>query len=158
MNRLLDTCDAWAAAHGLDGDLEPPYRCVPTAVDASPALSIDLKRNGIRSVVWATGYRPDYSWLEVPVLDRKGRLVHDGGVVASPGMYVLGLPFLRRRKSALIDGAGEDARELSAHLAHYLAAKDGVGPRQLPDKRGIYHEYANDLSLRTSFFRLENQV
>jgi putative flavoprotein involved in K+ transport len=54
------------------------------------------------------------------VLDRKGRLRHDGGVVASPGLYVIGLQFLRRRKSALIDGAGDDARDLSDHLAAYL--------------------------------------
>jgi putative flavoprotein involved in K+ transport len=76
-------------------------------------------------VLWATGYRPDYSWLEVPVLDRKGRIKHDGGVVECPGLYVMGIPFLRRRKSALIDGAGDDARDLSAHLATYLDQKVG---------------------------------
>ena len=81
---------------------------------------LSLKRSGIRTILWATGFRPDHSWLEVPVFDRKGRLRHDGGVVPSPGMYVVGLQFLRRRKSALIDGAGDDARELSAHLATYL--------------------------------------
>ena len=58
--------------------------------------------------------------MEVPVLDRKGRIRHDDGVVAAPGLYVMGLQFLRRRKSALIDGAGDDARDLSAHLASYL--------------------------------------
>ena len=63
---------------------------------------------------------PDYSWLDVPVLDRKGQVHHDGGVVETPGMYVMGIPFLRRRKSSLIDGAGDDARDLSAHLASYL--------------------------------------
>jgi putative flavoprotein involved in K+ transport len=71
-------------------------------------------------VIWATGFRPDYSWLDVPVIDRKGRIRHDGGVVDSPGLYLMGIQFLRRRKSALIDGAGDDARELSAHLASYL--------------------------------------
>jgi putative flavoprotein involved in K+ transport len=54
------------------------------------------------------------------VLDRKGRLKHDGGVVEAPGVYVLGMPFLRRRKSSLIDGAGDDARDLCAHLASHL--------------------------------------
>ena len=88
-------------------------------MEASPPLSMDL--DGIRTIVWATGYRPDYSWLDLPVLDRKGRIRHDGGVVAeSPGVYVLGLPFLRRRKSTLIDGVGDDARFLSPHLASYL--------------------------------------
>jgi putative flavoprotein involved in K+ transport len=72
-------------------------------------------------VIWATGYRPDYSWLDVPVFDRKGRIRHDGGVVAASGMYVLGLPFLRRRKSSFIDGAGDDAADLTAHLIQNLA-------------------------------------
>ena len=54
------------------------------------------------------------------MFDRKGRPRHNGGVVASPGLYVMGLQFLRRRKSALIDGAGDDARDLAAHLAAYL--------------------------------------
>jgi putative flavoprotein involved in K+ transport len=71
--------------------------------------------------VWATGLRPDYSWLDVPVLDRKGRIRHDGGVVVdAPGMYLMGIPFLRRRKSSLIDGAADDARDLSDHLVRYL--------------------------------------
>jgi putative flavoprotein involved in K+ transport len=74
-------------------------------------------------VIWATGFRPDWSWIHVPVFDRKGRLRHHGGVVEAPGMYVLGLPFLRRRKSSLIDGAADDARDLSAHMAAYLAGR-----------------------------------
>jgi putative flavoprotein involved in K+ transport len=81
---------------------------------------MDLAAGAIKTIIWATGYRPDYSWLEVPVLDRKGMIRHDGGVVAVPGMYLMGAVFLRRRKSTLIDGAGDDARDLSAHLASYL--------------------------------------
>jgi putative flavoprotein involved in K+ transport len=120
LGRLLDTVDAWATEHGLDGEVEPPYRLPPTRVDGSPVLTLDLARAGIGTIVWATGFRPDHSWLEVPVLDRKGRIRHDGGVTPSPGLYVMGLPFLRRRRSQLIDGAGDDARELSARLAAYL--------------------------------------
>ena len=70
--------------------------------------------------MWATGFRADYSWLDVPVLDRKGRVRHDGGIVEAPGMYLLGIPFLRRRKSSLIDGAAADAGDLSDHLVRYL--------------------------------------
>jgi putative flavoprotein involved in K+ transport len=81
---------------------------------------MNLASGEIKAIIWATGYRPDYSWLEVPVLDSKGRIHHDGGVVSSPGMYLMGAQFLRRRKSALIDGAGDDARDLSAHLTSYL--------------------------------------
>ncbi|MEJ2342775.1 MAG: NAD(P)-binding domain-containing protein [Gemmatimonadales bacterium] len=119
MNRLLDRIDEWATESSLDGEVAPPHRFEPTRVEASPPLSMDL--NAIRTIVWATGYRPDYSWLDLPILDRKGRIRHDGGVVdESPGVYVMGLPFLRRRKSTLIDGVGDDARYLSAHLASYL--------------------------------------
>jgi putative flavoprotein involved in K+ transport len=120
MGRLLDLIDEWAHANGLDGEVEPPHRLPPTGVDDAPPLGLDLAHGKIKTIIWATGYRPDYSWLEVPVLDRKGFIVHDGGVVSSPGMYLMGMQFLRRRKSALIDGAGDDARELSAHLASYL--------------------------------------
>jgi putative flavoprotein involved in K+ transport len=120
MARLLDTIDRWASENGLDGEVEAPHRLAPTRIEGSPPLCLDLGRGGIGTVVWATGFRPDYSWLEVPVLDRKGEIRHDGGVAVSPGLYVMGLPFLRRRKSALIDGAGADARELSEHLVAYL--------------------------------------
>ncbi|MGH8701076.1 MAG: NAD(P)-binding domain-containing protein, partial [Burkholderiales bacterium] len=124
LNRLLNTIDEWAAANGLDDAVDPPHRPEPTRVEASPPLGLDFGRSGIGTIVWATGFRPDYSWLDVPVLDRKGNLRHDGGVVTeAPGLYVLGLPFLRRRKSSLIDGAGDDARDLSAHLAAHLGAR-----------------------------------
>jgi len=120
MNRLLDTIDEWAVENGLDSEVEAPHRLPPTEVDASPPLGMDLASGEIRTILWATGYRPDHSWLDVPVLDRKGQIRHDGGVVDSPGMYLMGMQFLRRRKSALLDGAGDDARDLSAHLAAYL--------------------------------------
>jgi putative flavoprotein involved in K+ transport len=128
MNRLLDAADDWAERCGLADALEPRERFEPTRVDASPQLSLDLTRGGIRTVVWATGFRPDYSWLHVPVFDRKGRIRHDGGVVDSPGLYLMGAQFMRRRKSALIDGAADDARELSAHLEGCLAGKASVEP------------------------------
>jgi putative flavoprotein involved in K+ transport len=124
LGRLLDTFDSWARERGRDGEFGTAERLAPTEVDESPPLELDLSSGEIRTIVWATGYRPDYSWLKVPVLDRKTRIRHDGGVTAAPGLYVLGLPFLRRRKSAFIDGAGVDARELSAHLEAHLASPD----------------------------------
>jgi putative flavoprotein involved in K+ transport len=127
MGRLLDLIDEWATENGLDGNVEPPHRLPPTEVEDSPPLGMDLNKGGIRTILWATGYRPDYSWLEVPVFDRKGQVRHDGGVVEAPGMYLMGLQFLRRRKSALIDGAGDDARDLSAHLVSYLDGKVSAG-------------------------------
>ena len=72
MARLLDLIDEWARANGLDATVEPPHRLPPTRVEDSPPLGLDLAGGAIRTIIWATGYRPDYSWLELPVLDRKG--------------------------------------------------------------------------------------
>ncbi len=118
MKRLLNTLDEWASENDFVG--AETHRFESTRVEATPPLQIDLSAEGIRTVLWATGFRPDYSWLDVPVLDRKGRIRHDGGVVDSPGMYMIGANFLRRRKSSFIHGAGDDAHDLSAHLEHYL--------------------------------------
>jgi putative flavoprotein involved in K+ transport len=126
MNRLLDTFDEWANSPqageaGLTArDQSPPERFDPTRAPASTRLSLDLTSGEIRSIVWATGFRPDYSWLDVPVLDRKGRLRHDGGVVDAPGLYAIGLPVLRRRKSTFIHGAEDDARDIVERLAKGL--------------------------------------
>jgi putative flavoprotein involved in K+ transport len=126
MGRLLDTIDVWARDHDLDGEVEPPHRLPPTRVPEEPPLIMnlaDFAKTNIRTIIWATGYRPDYTWLDVPVLDHKGMIRHDGGITSSPGLYLMGAPFMRRRKSTLIDGAGDDARELSGHLSSYLDAQ-----------------------------------
>ncbi|WP_355660967.1 NAD(P)-binding domain-containing protein [Halomonas salifodinae] len=121
LGRLLDNLDAWALAHGWHDALPAPERPAPTRLPARPCLGLDLAGGEIKTVLWATGFRPDFSWLRLPVFDARGRLKHRGGVVAAPGLYVLGLPFLRRRKSASLYGADDDARELSDHLAAWLA-------------------------------------
>ncbi len=121
LGRLLDTFDEWALTSGRDGEFGPPERSEPTRVPESARLQLDLNSGEIRTVVWATGFRPDYSWLDVPVVDEKGRLRHEGGVVDSPGLYALGLPVLRRRKSTFIYGIEDDAREVIDHLAGYLS-------------------------------------
>jgi putative flavoprotein involved in K+ transport len=123
MDRLLDTFDDWARSGARAPDVGPPERFEPTRTPASSRLDLDLRSGEIRSIVWATGFRPDYSWLDVPVVDRKGQLRHDGGVVETPGLYVIGLPVLRRRKSTFIHGAEDDARDLIDHLGRYLANK-----------------------------------
>ena len=121
MNRLLDTFDEWARGDERAGDAGPPERFDPTRVPESSPLELDLASGQIRSIIWATGFRPDYHWLDVPVLDRKGALRHDGGIVDAPGLYAIGLPVLRRRKSSFIVGAEDDARDLVEHLTSYLA-------------------------------------
>jgi putative flavoprotein involved in K+ transport len=121
MNRLLESIDSWIAAEGMTDRVGPRCRYEPTHVPSNSPLILDLDRRGIKTVIWATGFRPDYYWLDVPVIDRKGRIRHTGGVAASPGMYIMGLPFMRRRKSSFIDGAGDDAADLAAHMLIYLA-------------------------------------
>jgi putative flavoprotein involved in K+ transport len=120
LGRLLNVVDEWATANGLDDETPPPHRFEPTVVPQPPALGLDLTNGAIQTIIWATGFRPDYSWLDVDVLDAKGMVRHDGGVVESPGMYVIGSPFLRRRKSSFIDGAREDAQDLIIELAAFL--------------------------------------
>jgi putative flavoprotein involved in K+ transport len=119
LGRLLDTIDAWAIETGWDGG-DPPRRFAPTAVHGTAPLTMNLRSGAIRTILWATGFRPDVSWLDVPVFDPKGQVRHDGGATTSPGLYLMGLPFMRRRKSSFIDGAAADAADLSGHLAHYL--------------------------------------
>jgi putative flavoprotein involved in K+ transport len=123
MNRLLGTFDEWARTSGYDAEVGPPERFAPTRVPSSARLQLDLGRGEIRAIVWATGFRPDYGWLDVPVVDAKGQLRHDGGVVDSPGLYALGLPVLRRRRSTFIYGIEDDAREVVDHLTRYLAVR-----------------------------------
>jgi putative flavoprotein involved in K+ transport len=121
MGRLLDTFDEWARA-ATQIEVGPPERFEPTRPPQSPRLSLNLRRGEIRSIVWATGFRPDYRWLNVSVVNRRGHLHHDGGVVVgAPGMYAIGLPVLRRRKSTFILGAEDDARDIVGYVLRYLA-------------------------------------
>ena len=124
LKRLLNTIDEWA------GNGSGP-RPDPTRVDEHPRVLIDLEADGFETVLWATGFQADYSWVDVPVLDRKGEIRHDGGVVPqAPGLYRIGLNFLRRRKSSFIHGAEDDARELVDHLADHLSRQaTGAGTR-----------------------------
>jgi len=124
MDRLLDTFDAWAQASPLEVPIGAPERFEPTRAPASPRLSLDLRSGEIRSIVWATGFRADFRWLELPAFDVRGELNHDGGaVVGFPGLYAIGLPLLRRRRSTFLIGAEDDARDIVAHLVRYLAGR-----------------------------------
>jgi putative flavoprotein involved in K+ transport len=120
MERLLDVFDEWARTGGGDPDVSPVERFAPTEAPRSPRLELDLRGSEVRSIIWATGFRPDYRWLDLPVVDTKGQLRHEGGAVDSPGLYALGLPVLRRRKSTFIHGIEDDAREVIDHLSGYL--------------------------------------
>lgn len=116
-NRLLDRIDAHVDERGLADIVGLADRPCPTEIPSAPT---ELPIDSFDAVIWATGHRPRYPFLDPALLDRRGQVRHDGGVLAAPGMYVLGLPFTRRRKSAFLDGVGPDAWELSAHLVAYL--------------------------------------
>jgi putative flavoprotein involved in K+ transport len=127
LRRLLDEIDEWTVSEGIAVEVGDPERYPATSVDDDPLLSLDLSAGEIQSIVWATGYRADYSWLDIPVLDRKGEIKHDGGVVTdAPGLYRIGLNFLRRRKSSFIHGAEDDAIDLTEHLAFYLEERRNI--------------------------------
>ena len=121
LDRLLRTLDDTASDMGLDDEVGPRERFEPTRPPRSPVSELDLAANGIGTVVWATGYRPDHSWVDLPVFDYRGRIRHRGGVVDdAPGIYVLGLNVLRRRRSSFIGGAAGDTEELADHLHRHL--------------------------------------
>jgi len=118
--RILSMLDRYAVDAGIDAGVRPAERFSSTPVPVAPK-AIDLEGEGITTVLWATGFTPDYPWLNARVFDDRGEIDHEGGVVnGAPGMYVLGLPFMRRRRSTFIDGAAGDAAALADHLAGHL--------------------------------------
>jgi putative flavoprotein involved in K+ transport len=123
--RLLDRVDAYVRELGCVDAEGPDHRPAPTRrVDAPTELDL----TGVSTVIWATGYRPSFGYLDPAALDRRGRLAHDGGVTRVPGLTVLGLPFQRRRRSALLAGFGVDAADLlpTVRSALEAAARDRV--------------------------------
>lgn len=119
MVRCLDRIDAYIADHGLQVAAADAAARVPVMAEGDAATR-DLSREGIRSVVWATGYIRRYPWLKAPVLDNRGEISHRGGVTCLPGLFVLGLTYLRRRRSSFIDGCAIDARELAPLVKTHL--------------------------------------
>ncbi len=131
LGRLLDNFDALAERSAVGEMLGPTQRFAPTRVDEVPSLGLDLSNHRIGTVIWATGFRPDYSWLQVNAFDAKGRLRHHGGIVETPGLYVLGLNFMRRRKSSFIHGAEDDVRDLGEHLLARLRLTANSGSQTM---------------------------
>ncbi|MEZ4649693.1 MAG: NAD(P)/FAD-dependent oxidoreductase [Candidatus Eisenbacteria bacterium] len=122
MTRQLDRVDRFLAARGLEGAFPLDARPDSIELDEAPT-QLDLRAEGIETVLWATGYRREYPWLQMPVLDARGELEHDGGITPVAGLYALGLPFQRRRNSTFLDGVGQDAEELAAHMAQRLGCQ-----------------------------------
>lgn len=116
---VLDESDAYIARNGLDLPEEPQARLIAPDPDCmtNPISSLDLAACGISTIIWATGYALDYSWLKLDVFDAQGRPRHTRGVSIEPGLYFLGLPWLSRRGSAFIWGVWHDAMHVADQIA-----------------------------------------
>ena len=125
LSRLLDEIDEWIAVEGVEVDVGPE-RYEPTIVPKGAPLMLDLNRGEVATVVWATGFRPDLSWVDSSLLDAQGRLAHDGGACKPPGLYTLGSTLLRRRRSSFIHGADADTADLADHLIAHLHDNPGL--------------------------------
>jgi putative flavoprotein involved in K+ transport len=117
-DRLLGDISRLARAQPLPAETSVLSPFVPT----SPPKTIDLRSESIRTVIWATGFRRNFTWLRLPILDEHGELAHRGGETAVRGVYALGFRFLRRRNSSFIDGVGADAAHLAGRIAERLGA------------------------------------
>jgi putative flavoprotein involved in K+ transport len=122
LDRLLAEFDAYAAT--MPGTAAGPPDPPPVITVPAGPSRMDL-RAGISAVVWATGYRPWYPWLKVPVLDSNGRIVHRRGVTDVSGLYAVGLRFQYRRNSTLVDGARHDAAYVADTIARARAVTTG---------------------------------
>jgi len=116
---MLDAADDYIRRNGLDLPEEPEARrrlpdpeCV-----RQPLRELDLAAAGITSIIWATGYRVDFSWLQVDSFEPGGKPRHHRGVGHEPGIYFLGLPWLSRRGSSFIWGVWHDAKFVADHIA-----------------------------------------
>ena len=115
--RILRRIDDFIAKNRMA--VPPPDMIAPVQIGNTPT-ALDLQRAGIRTVVWATGYRRDYSWLDIPVLTAGGEIAQHGGVTGVAGLYTMGLPYMRRCNSTFIDGVGQDARDITRFIATHL--------------------------------------
>ena len=117
---LLAEADAYVEANGLDLPLEEDAKIIGPDPECltHPIREIDLDERGIKTIIWATGYVQDFSWLKVDAFDDSGKPAHDRGVAKADGIYFLGLPWLSMRGSSFIWGVWEDAKYLASHIAN----------------------------------------
>ena len=131
---LLDAADAYVERNGLDLPLEPQARerVADAACITDPLRELNLAEAGVSSIIWATGYATDYSWLQVDALDAKGKPRHQRGVSSEPGVYFVGLPWLSRRGSAFIWGVWHDAKHVAGHIATQRSYQQYQEPARTP--------------------------
>ena len=119
MADILMRIDRFIATTGVAAGPAEPFNPTWPLADRAPE-SLDLRRERIHTVIWATGYRRAYPWLRVPVLDAHGDITHKGGVTPEASLFVLGQNFQRRRNSSFIDGVGDDAWVIAREIARSM--------------------------------------
>ncbi|MGX2039646.1 MSMEG_0569 family flavin-dependent oxidoreductase [Methylocaldum sp. MU1018] len=118
---IRNDIDRYIAENGIDAPVEPPFRKV-WAPERDPA-SLDVDAAGITAIVWAIGFRPDYSWIELPAFDGRGHPQFRRGVTGVEGLYFIGLPWLNTWGSGRFLGVSEDAEYLAGVVADRLKTK-----------------------------------
>ncbi|SDR48274.1 putative flavoprotein involved in K+ transport [Paraburkholderia fungorum] len=146
---LLDAADAYIERNGIDLPADPLARVIPSdpACVTNPLRELDLAKAGIRTIIWATGYATDYSWLHVDAFDENGKPKHQRGVSKEPGVYFLGLPWLSRRGSSFIWGVWHDAKHVADHIAtqrKYAEYRDADQRRADTDRTAKAESARND--------------
>jgi putative flavoprotein involved in K+ transport len=116
---LLRRIDRYISENGFDV-AEDRMAWDPLQIPAAEAMDLDLRAEGIGTVVWATGYRRAYPWLDLPAFDANGEIRQCGGISDLPGLYVIGIPFMRNRASTFVDGVGRDAEALAPVITAQL--------------------------------------
>jgi putative flavoprotein involved in K+ transport len=122
--RLKSGIDAYLAKTGIEPpplEDDPADAPDPRAGCASPIRRLDLREAGVGTIIWATGFKPEYGWLRVPVLDVEGKPIQEAGITPVPGLYFIGIPWQSSRKSGIIYGVEEDARSIAAAITEHLA-------------------------------------
>ena len=117
-NSICRDIDAFVEREGIDAPVGSTYE--PVWVPDADPVSLDLAAEGITSVIWAIGYRPDYRWVHVGVFDGAGRPTHTRGATSSPGLYFLGIPWLHTWGSGRFLGIAADAEHVAGRIVHDL--------------------------------------
>jgi putative flavoprotein involved in K+ transport len=159
---LLDAADAYVARNGIDLPEDPEARSIPPDPECviHPLSELDLAKAGVNTIIWATGYAVDFSWLHVDAFDANGKPQHQRGVSKEPGLYFLGLPWLSRRASSFIWGVWHDAKHIADHIVtqrKYLAYRD-ASQRQQDSQQRAHGDNATDAARDEPHARKVNEM
>jgi putative flavoprotein involved in K+ transport len=123
---LRDKIDVFIEDQGLTAtqpDPDPADRSLAEDEHVDYLTKLNLKEAGVSTIIWCTGFTADFSWIDLPVTEAKGKPVHHNGEAPAPGIYFIGFPWLSKRKSGVLLGIDEDAQHISELILQHLAEK-----------------------------------